>query len=300
MNTNQLKYFISVAKNRSFSAAAEENYITQTAMTQQIKALEDDLGCQLINRSSRPISLTAAGDSFLSDAKLILRRLSDAKERANEASNGLNGVLRIGYIKGYERSFLSEFLRTFHRYLPNVLISCYRNTSDKLAALLQNREYDIIFTWDSTNLKQNGDYAALEIEKAGLMATLYASHPLCQKEYLKRNELKGESIIYMSPSELSENYGDSQFMDLYHEAGFHPEIICRSTDIESILMMVASEEGISIVPDYCVKKINNAEGLVFVPMKGEKEVEEIHAIWRKDNDNVALDRFVKMLKENRQ
>ena len=300
MNTNQLKYFISVAENRSFSAAAEENYITQTAMTQQIKALEDDLVCQLINRSSRPISLTAAGNSFLSDAKLILRRLSDAKERANEASNGLNGVLRIGYIKGYERSFLSEFLRTFHRYLPNVLISCYRDTSDKLAALLQNREYDIIFTWDSTNLKQNGDYAALEIEKAGLMATLYASHPLCQKEYLKRNELKGESIIYMPPSELSENYGDSQFMDLYHEAGFHPEIICRSTDIESILMMVASEEGISIVPDYCVKKINNAEGLVFVPMKGEKEVEEIHAIWRKDNDNVALDRFVKMLKENRQ
>ncbi len=300
MNINQLKYFISVAQCGSFSQAAEENYITQTAMTQQIKALEDDLGCQLINRSSRPISLTAAGNSFLSDAKLILRRLSDAKERANEASNGLNGVLRIGYIKGYERSFLSEFLRTFHRYLPNVLISCYRDTSDKLASLLQNREYDIIFTWDSTNLKQNSDYAALEIEKAGLMATLYASHPLCQKEYLKRNELKGESIIYMSPSELSENYGDSQFMDLYHEAGFHPEIICRSTDIESILMMVASEEGISIVPDYCVKKINNAEGLVFVPMKGEKEVEEIHAIWRKDNDNVALDRFVKMLKENRQ
>ena len=300
MNTNQLKYFISVARNRSFSAAAEENYITQTAMTQQIKALEDDLGCQLINRSSRPISLTAAGNSFLSDAKLILRRLSDAKERANEASNGLNGVLRIGYIKGYERSFLSEFLRTFHRYLPNVLISCYRDTPDKLAALLQNREYDIIFTWDSTNLKQNEDYAALEIEKAGLMAALYASHPLGQKEYLKRSELKGESIIYMSPSELSENYGDSQFMDLYHEAGFHPEIICRSTDIESILMMVASEEGISIVLDYCVKKINNAEGLVFVPMKGEKEVEEIHAIWRKDNDNVALDRFVKMLKENRQ
>lgn len=300
MNTNQLKYFISVAENRSFSAAADENYITQTAMTQQIKALEDDLGCQLINRSSRPISLTAAGNSFLSDAKLILKRLADAKERANEASTGLNGVLRIGYIKGYERSFLSEFLRTFHRYLPNVLISCYRDTSDKLAALLQNREYDIIFTWDSTNLKQNEDYAALEIEKAGLMAALYASHPLGQKEYLKRSELKGESIIYMSPSELSENYGDSQFMDLYHEAGFHPEIICRSTDIESILMMVASEEGISIVPDYCVKKINNAEGLVFVPMKGEKEVEEIHAIWKKDNDNVALDRFVQMLKGDRQ
>ena len=75
MNTNQLKYFISVAKHLSFSAAAEENYITQTAMTQQIKALEDDLGCKLINRSTRPITLTPAGNSFLSDAKLILTRL---------------------------------------------------------------------------------------------------------------------------------------------------------------------------------------------------------------------------------
>ncbi|MBR5341660.1 MAG: LysR family transcriptional regulator [Erysipelotrichaceae bacterium] len=295
MNTNQLKYFISVAESQSFSIAAEENYITQTAMTQQIKALEDDLGCKLINRSTRPITLTAAGNSFLSDAKLILMRLSDARERANEASTGISGTLRIGYIKGYERSKLSESLRDFHRSLPNVLLMCYRDTSDKLAAALQNDEYDIIFTWDSTNLKLNSEYCALEIEKAQLMAALYASHPLCSRKYLERIDLKGEALIYMSPSELSENYGDSIFMDLYHQAGYHPNIICRSTDVESILIMVASEEGISILPDYCVKKITDAEGLIFLPMKGEEEVEEIHAIWKRNNSNIALKHFTDQL-----
>ncbi len=300
MNTNQLKYFISVGETRSFSAAAEENYITQTAMTQQIKALEDDLGLKLIDRSTRPITLTAAGLSFLNDAKLILKRLSDAKERASEASSGVSGTLRIGYIKGYERSGLSDQLRQFHRSLPGILLMCYRDTSDKLAAALQNGEYDIIFTWDSTNLKENKDFEAVQIERARLMAALYASHPLCQREYLERIDLKGESIIYMSPSELSDNYGDSQFMDLYRQAGYVPEILCRSTDVESILIMVASEEGISIMPDYCVKKINNAEGLVFLPMKGSQEVEEIHAIWKRDNENVALKHFTEQLKDTEQ
>ena len=298
MNINQLKYFISVAENLSFSAAAQENYITQTAMTQQIKALEEDLGCLLINRSTRPVSLTAAGESFLSDARLIVTRLNDAKERANEASSGISGTLRIGYIKGYERSGLSDALRQFHRSLPCVLLMCYRDTSDRLAASLQNGEYDIIFTWDSTNLRNDTSYQSIEIEKARLMAALYASHPLCQREFLDRSDFKGESIIYMSPSELSDNYGDSQFLDLYLQAGYRPKILCRSTDIESILIMVAAEEGISIMPDYCVKKINNAEGLVFIPMRGAQEVEEIHAIYKKDNDNVALKHFLKQLKNS--
>ena len=298
MNINQLKYFVTLAEKRSFTAAAEEHYITQTAMTQQIKALEDELSLKLVNRSSRPISLTPAGTSFLNDARLILRRLNDARERASEAASGIYGSLRIGYIKGYERSFLSDELRSFHRSLPGVLLLCYRETSDQLALKLQSNEYDIIFTWDSTNLKANPDFEALEIEEARLTAVLYAAHPLSQKEALERIDLKDESIIYMSPSELSDNYGDSLFMDLYHAAGYHPDILCRSTDIESILIMVAAEEGISIMPDYCVKKINNAQGLVFLPMKGEEEVEEIHAIWKKDNDNVALKHFIEQLQNN--
>ena len=87
------------------------------------------------------------------------------------------------------------------------------------------------------------------------------------------------------------------FMDLYHKAGYHPQIQCRSTDVESILIMVASEEGISIMPDYCIKKINNAEGLVFLPMKGNEEVEEIHAIWKRNSSDPALLHFCELLKQ---
>lgn len=295
MNINQLRYYISVATLRSFSAAAEKHYITQTAMTQQIRALEETVGCQLINRSVRPISLTPAGQSFLNDARAILAHLDDALDRAAEASSGIIGTLRIGYIKGYERSTLSDTLRTFHRQMPNVLLTCYRDTSDNLAAGLQNDEYDIIFTWDSTGLRHSPEYVPISIENARLTAVLYAAHPLGRREYLERSDFRDEALIYMSPSGRVDNQGDSQFMDLYRKAGYQPQIVCRSTDVESVLIMVAAEEGISIVPDYCVKKITDAEGLIFVPMRGEEETEQIHALYKKKNDNVALQRFISFM-----
>ena len=109
----------------------------------------------------------------------------------------------------------------------------------------------------------------------------------------------GENILYMSPSADMESYGDAFYMELYRKAGYKPNILFRSSDAESILMMVASEEGISILPDYCTTKLYNPDNLRFVPLEGEKEVEEIVAVWRGDNRNPALARFRKALREER-
>ena len=107
MNTNQLRYFVTAAECRSFTKAADQFYITQTAITQQIRALEDSLGVPLFDRSSRPISLTPAGSAFLSDARSILGRIDQAVNRIQEVSTGMVGTLRIGYTKGFERSNFS-------------------------------------------------------------------------------------------------------------------------------------------------------------------------------------------------
>ena len=72
MNRNQLKYFVAAAETRSFTKAAEQYYISQTAVTQQIRLLEESLGCALFDRSTRPVSLTSAGKTFLLDARAIL------------------------------------------------------------------------------------------------------------------------------------------------------------------------------------------------------------------------------------
>ena len=169
MNRNQLKYFVAAAESRSFTKAAEQFYISQTAITQQIRLLEEALGCPLFDRSTRPVSLTPAGTIFLREAKGILERMSRAQERVHDASTGLSGTLRVGYVRGYERSDLSAHIRQFHQQNSNVLITFYRCSTDALAAGLLHHEYDIIFTWDSTNLKTQEGVACRTVEKARLV-----------------------------------------------------------------------------------------------------------------------------------
>ena len=292
MNINQLRYFVAVAEQRSFTKAANQYYLSQTAVTQQVRALEDTLGVQLLDRNSRPVSLTPAGAVFLTEAKAILERMNSAVSRARDASTGLVGSVRIGYTKGYERSDLSNKLRAFHRDYPNILLTCFRCDTDMLAAGLLNGEYDIIFTWDSTNIRQDSQVELRLVERARLVVALYGSHPFARRTALHRSELKNETILFMTPSSTGASFGDDHFMQLYQQAGYLPNILLRSNDAESILMMVAAEEGISILPAYCTDKLTNADNLIFVPLLGEEETEDILAVWRKDDPSQALRHFL--------
>ncbi len=298
MNRNQLKYFVAAAESRSFTKAAEQFYISQTAVTQQMQLLEDALGCTLFDRSTRPISLTPAGKIFLNEAKSILDSMSRAAERVHDASTGLTGTLRVGFVRGYERSDLSVLMRGFHLQNQNALISFYRCSTDVLAAGLTQQEYDVIFTWDSTNLKAQEGIEFLNVESAQLVVALYAGHPLAGRRRLSRTELRGENILYMSPDASNDSYGDAFFMQLYKEAGYKPNILFRSCDAECILMMVAAEEGISILPDYFTDKLYDADNLVFVPLVGEDEREDIIAAWQSSNSNPVLTHFLSVLKSS--
>jgi len=295
MNFNQLKYFIAVAQCQSFTKAASQYYISQTAITQQIQALETTVGIQLIDRSTRPISLTPGGLVFLTEAKAILDRMDTAIWRSREASTGLMGSLRIGYTKGYEQSDLPRRLREFRKQYPNVLLTCYRNDTDLLAAGLLNQEYDIIFTWDSTNIRQESHLQTRLVENVPLFVALYANHPLAKKETICRKDLKDESILFMSPSGDGDSFGDAYYVRLYQKAGYQPNILLRTSDYESILMMIAAEQSICIVPEYCIGKLRSVDNVVFLPLSGENETEEILAVWHKSNLTPALQHFIDTL-----
>ena len=288
MNENQLRYFIASAEALSFTKAAEQYYISQTAVTQQIRALEESFGCLLFDRGTRPVTLTPAGRTFLIEAKAIVERMSRAKERVHEASSGLAGTLKIGYVIGYEKSALPTVMRQFHHRHSAILTTFFRGYSDVLAAGLLNDEYDILYTWDSSDLRSNDSVEYKLIETARLMAVLHPGHPFAQRNEISRSELKGENLIFASQSSQKDTFGDSFFLNLYKDAGYKPNIIARCSDIESALMMVASEQGITILPEYCISMLDPAENLISIPLVGDFENEEIIAAWKKDNSNPAL------------
>lgn len=292
LNLNQLQYFVSVAETGSFTKAAAIHYISQTAITQQIRSLEETVGTKLVDRNSRPAVLTAAGKVLLKEAREILGKMDAALSKTREAATGLQGELRIGYTKGYEHSDLPKHLRQFHHTYPNVLLSCYRCDTDRLAAGLIDGEYDVIFTWDSTNIRQEKSLQMQLAERVPLRVALHANHPLAKKKELTRKDLRHETILFMSPSGTGESFGDDFYIRLYQQAGYQPNILLRSNDMESILMMVAAEEGVSIVPAYSHVWNIGTENIVFVPLSGEEEHEEILIVWRKNNENPAVQHFV--------
>ena len=236
------------------------------------------------------------GQVFLREARSILRRMDGAIQRTREASSGITGTLRIGYTKGYEHSDLPIKMRRFHQSFPNVLVTCYRCDTDKLTAGLVNGEYDLIFTWASTNLIRDEAVDHRLQERVQLVVALYGSHHLAKRTGLKRADLRDEVMLFMTPSSTGDTTADEFFIHLYQKAGYTPNILMRSNDVESILMMVAAEEGISILPVSCVRHLSEADNLVFVPLEGEEEVEEIQAFWRRDNDSPALRHFLEGLK----
>lgn len=297
MNQTQLKIFIAAAENRSFTKTAEQYFMTQAAVTQHIQALEAAMDCELFDRRKRPLQLTPAGKAFYPDAKGILRQLDLAVMRTRDAAAGGSGGLHIGFLKGYERSDLSVFSRRFRRSHPNTFLTFERKSSDQLAAGLMQGDFDIIYTWDSTNLRQDPDVSWMQADRIRLVAAMYTGHPLAGRTKLSRAELRGENILYMSPSEDFESYGDELFIRLYRESGYKPEILYRSSDIEVILTMIAAEEGISILPDYFTNKLAGADDLVFVPLTGEKEHEEIDAIWRNDNKDPLLSAWLSYMQQ---
>lgn len=125
--------------------------------------------------------------------------MSRAQERVHDAATGLTGTLRVGYVRGYERSDLSVLMRHFHQKNGNVLISFYRCSTDVLAAGLLHQEYDIVFTWDSTNLRTQEGVTFQTVEKARLVVALYAGHPLTQRPPAHAaRAARGEHLIYVA------------------------------------------------------------------------------------------------------
>ena len=292
MNTTQLEYFVSVAELHSFTKAAQKHYVSQTAVTQQIQNLEEILNTTLFDRTKRPIQLTDEGTMLLTDAKAILERMYGAVAKLSNVSSSVGGSLRIGYTKGYERSSLSAMLRRYHRDYPNVFLSCCRHNSKELTEALLSGALDMIFTWDHDPIMAMPQIEYVEVEHSSLDVVLYNAHPLVYRSFLRREDLREEKFIYLTPSGT---ICDDSYIRLYQEAGYEPNIIYYTDDIDSILMMVAAEEGISVMPTYMTRKLYHTEGIVCVPLRGEQECAAILAVWKADRANQRLQEFKEYL-----
>lgn len=291
MQIRQLEYFVAVSEHLNFTKAAKQYYISQTAVTQQIKALEQELGVQLFNRNNRHVELTPAGKTFLGDAKAILRRTRDAVERAKQADTVFTGNLNIGFIKGFEKTNLSDLLAEFHVQYPNIALTLTReNVSELYDGILDhNLDFIINLQYSMDDLEEMNTRV---VSYYPLLAVMPASHPLAHRTSIKRSELKGYPLVDIKKSD--NRYGETTtILNAFTQAGFLPNVQYISDDIETSILAVAAGIGYALLPAYITDSLSLKEKVISVPIEGEEKKMTVIAAWHKENENPALQRFLK-------
>ncbi|MCR4651582.1 MAG: LysR family transcriptional regulator [Lachnospiraceae bacterium] len=300
MNLNQLEYFITAAETLNFTKAAEMCFITQTAISQQIKALEENIGVQLFDRSSKHhIRLTAAGEVYLREARDIVRRSNDAARLARSTSEGVSGSICIGFISGLVNKNLSDIIRTYHITYPNVKIRFYRDNMSGLYQALDKGECDIIFNLTSTIGNSRPSDGHRYFQSFPLVAALPGGHRLCERSTISYSELEHENFIIMQPSDRPKDEAE-EVLVTYERGGFIPNVVATEGDPETLLLMVASGIGISVLPEYIVSNLTLGRNINIVHITkpdGSPEMLDIEVCWSKSGLNPATERFFSNLEQ---
>ncbi|MDD6160535.1 MAG: LysR family transcriptional regulator [Oscillospiraceae bacterium] len=290
MQIKQLEYFIAVCEHLNFTRAAEQFYISQSAVTLQIKALEEELGVRLFHRTNRKVELTPAGKTFLEDARAIIRRTRDAVDRARQSDTILTGSLNIGYIKGYEKSNLSDLLSDFRGKYSNISIGLTRENVAPLYDRLADGSLDIVFNL----LYRMEDLDFMEyrvLKRYPLYAVLPISHPLAHRTSIKRQELKGYPLVDIKKGE--NKYGEkATITEAFINAGFLPHVQYVSEDIETSILAVSAGLGYALLPSYITDTLSARDKVVCVSLEGEERRMTLVAGWHRENKNPALRCFL--------
>lgn len=298
MNFNQLEYFICAAKHLNFTKAAQECYISQTAMTQQMQALEKTLGVKLFTRDKHHIELTTAGNVYLKEAKVILKRSDEAMRLARMASKGLDGELTIGFISGFGQSDCYELLRGFHEAFSNIKLKFHRSTMSGLMELLQRGECDVVFTVQP-HQRSYDNINRFYIRSYPIFVTMSQNNPLAEKTEIECSELKDEAFIIMQPAARSRDEME-EMLWVYQRGGFLPHVVSVEQEPETIMLMVSLEVGVSLLPEYIVRPYTKSEELAIVPVMkhdGTAETLNFEMVWSADNGNPSVEKLLDWWKQ---
>ncbi len=289
METRQLKYFLDVANCLNFTKAAQQNHIAQTAMSQNIISLENQLGFKLFDRNNRNVSLTYMGEAFYTEALEIIRAVERAEVRMSGIAAGSEGIVRIGFQGEHESSFLPQIIQTFRRRCPKVSLELMQGISGRLEQMLESGEVDVIFNIQYEKTADNAREWLIETQP--LCAVVPEGHPLAGLERVSRTQLSGEPAVFINPA-CGENIYNYMIHDSL-QSGFMPKIVGYASSVYALLLMVACSLGITVLPKSCSQ---GQAGLRFLDLEEEDSL-NIVARWIGSNDRAPVRLFVQLLRE---
>ncbi len=294
MELRHLRYFLAVAEELNFTRAAERLGISQPPLTQQIKALEAELGVPLFDRSAYRIELTDAGRVFAAEAARILGDARSAVQAARRAATGATGRVRVGFTESASFSpLVTSTLRSFRSDYPAVEMSLHEHPSTELTVALRAGRIDAAFVRPPLPAQRGLTLDLLE--KEPLVAAIPSGHPLAGRSQIELGALAAETFI-LYPRAVRPGLVDT-VISACESAGFTPKVGQYAPQLSSTINLVAASLGVSIVPSSM--RCLQAHAVTFLPLSGDPLHALLGIAFRTDDGSSAVRNFIDTARRGR-
>jgi LysR family transcriptional activator of glutamate synthase operon len=291
MELRQLRYLLAVAEERHFTRAAAREHIAQPALSQQIRRLENELGVPLVQRTTRRVAMTDAGELLVARARRILAEV-DAAQTEMQALRGIHtGRVTVGAIHTMGPVDVSLALAIFHERHPGVELTVREHSSEELAEMLRVDELDLAFLSVTERIESHG-LGLQQLVSEELVAIVPCDHPLARRRRVRMAELAGERFIsYREGSRLRE-----LLVSAGRAAGYEPHVTLESNESQRIRQLVARGLGVAILPRSDAER-PGAE-IAAVALVGPGLTRDITLAWREGRRHApAAAEFIELARE---
>lgn len=288
MELRTLRYFAVVAEERHFGRAAKRLHISQPPLSRQMMNLEEELEVELFDRSKRGVQLTQAGSLFLAEVAKVISAVDAATTVARRAGRGEMGRLTVGFFVAATYAVLPRVLRQFRQNSANVNLVLQDMELPKVLEGLIEGGIDVGFLRPPITDRRISFEVLL---REPFVAAIPNGHEFARRTKLHLRDFADEQFVMFAP-QWSVTY--AQIVTACHENGFQPHIVQEARRAETVVGLVSSGVGISVMPSSA--RMLAMEGVIFKKVDG-LPMSETAVAWRRDNGSALLEAFLEAARE---
>jgi len=242
MEIHQLRYFVAVAEESSFSQAAQREHVSQPSLSQQIHKLEEELNQQLFDRLPRSVVLTAAGRCLLPYARVILTAIADAGRAVTALEAEVAGRLAVGAIPSIALYILPRLIGRFQHAYPKVTFELFEGTTGKLAQRLEDGTLDLVI---ASGTDESPNLARHSLGREALLLLVPEKHLFARRKSVRWSDLADEKFLLLH----DEHSLSIHVRQLLAANDLKPELVLRGAQLVTIARMVAAGLGVTVIPE---------------------------------------------------
>jgi len=285
MKLHLLRYFAVLAEELHFGRAAERLAITQPPLSSGIKALEEELGVKLFERTSKHVALTPAGHAYLAEVRVVLDRVARAGETARAVAEGLQGRLDIGFTGSMVYRDMPRIVRAFGGRAPGIEVNLREMSSSEQIEALLHRQLHAGFVNTSTVPPR---LACLPLAADHFVCCLPEGHALARAAAVPLPALAQETFVMFARDVAPANHDN--VIALFHRAGIHPHTRHAARQWLTVVSLVALGMGVALVPASLAQA--GVQGVRFVPIAGLRHPTVGVLAWHEETGVPALRAFL--------